>query len=101
VPWKDARVVGSLMATKLVLNEFIAFSMLGPLKGQISPRSFVIATYALCGFSNFGSIGIQIGAIGTLAPNRRSDLARLGLRALLAATLANYLSASIIGWFMS
>ena len=100
VPWKDATVVGSLMATKLVLNEFIAFSMLGPLKGQISQRSFVIATYALCGFANFGSIGIQIGAIGTVAPNRRTDLAQLGLRALLGATLANYLSASIIGLFM-
>ncbi len=100
VSWKDATAVGSLMATKLVLNEFIAFSMLGPLKGQISPRSFVIATYALCGFSNFGSIGIQIGAIGTVAPNRRTDLAQLGLRALLGATLANYLSASIVGLFM-
>jgi len=100
VPWKDATAVGNLMATKLVLNEFIAFSMLGPLKGQISPRSFVIATYALCGFSNFGSIGIQIGAIGTLAPNRTTDLAQLGFRALLGATLANYLSASIIGLFM-
>src|SRR5713101_884052 len=100
VSWKDATAVGSLMATKLVLNEFIAFSMLGPLKGQISPRSFVIATYALCGFSNFGSIGIQIGAIGTVAPNRRTDLAQLGFRALLGATLANYLSASIIGLFM-
>jgi len=84
-----------------VLNEFIAFSMLAPLKGQISPHSFVIATYALCGFSNFGSIGIQIGAIGTVAPNRRTDLAQLGFRALLGATLANYLSASIIGFFMA
>jgi CNT family concentrative nucleoside transporter len=101
VPWKDATAVGSLMATKLVLNEFIAFSMLGPLKGQISPHSFVIATYALCGFSNFGSIGIQIGAIGTVAPNRRTDLAQLGFRALLGVTLANYLSASIIGFFMA
>ena len=100
VPWKDATAVGSLMATKLVLNEFIAFSMLGPLKGKISPRSFVIATYALCGFSNFGSIGIQIGAIGAVAPNRRTDLAQLGFRALFGATLANYLSASIIGVFM-
>ena len=100
VPWKDARIVGSLMATKLVLNEFIAFSMLGPLKATIAAKSYGIATYALCGFSNFGSIGIQIGAIGALAPSRKTDLARLGFRALLAATLANYLSASIAGIFL-
>jgi len=99
VPWKDAMAVGSLMATKLVLNEFIAFTMLGPMKGHIDARSFTIATYALCGFSNFGSIGIQIGAIGAVAPNRRTDLAQLGFRALLGATLANYLSAAIVGFF--
>jgi CNT family concentrative nucleoside transporter len=97
VPWHDARVVGSLMATKLVLNEFVAFSMLGPLKGKIAARSFTIATYALCGFANFSSIGIQIGGIGALAPSRKHDLARLGMRALLAGTLANYLSAAIVG----
>jgi concentrative nucleoside transporter, CNT family len=100
VSWHDARAVGSLMATKLVLNEFLAFAMLGPLKGQIAARSYDIAQYAICGFSNFGSIGIQIGAIGALAPNRKSDLARLGFRALLAATLANYLSAAIAGIFL-
>ncbi|MGA7920895.1 MAG: nucleoside transporter C-terminal domain-containing protein [Candidatus Acidiferrales bacterium] len=100
VPWADARAVGSLMATKLVLNEFLAFSMLGPMKGHIAARSFSIATYAICGFSNFGSIGIQIGAIGSLAPNRKSDLAKLGFRALLAGTLANYLSAAIVGLFL-
>ena len=100
VPWHDARAVGSLMATKLVLNEFLAFAMLGPLKGHIAARSYDIAQYAICGFSNFGSIGIQIGAIGALAPNRKSDLARLGFRALFAATLANYLSAAIAGIFL-
>lgn len=100
VPWTDARAVGSLMATKLVLNEFLAFSMLGPMKGHIAARSFSIATYAICGFSNFGSIGIQIGAIGSLAPNRKTDLAKLGFRALLAGTLANYLSAAIVGLFL-
>ena len=99
VPWKDAMAVGSLMATKLVLNELIAFTKLGPMKGHIDARSFTIATYALCGFSNFGSIGIQIGAIGAVAPNRRTDLAQLGFRALLGATLANYLSAAIVGFF--
>jgi len=100
VPWADARTVGNLMATKLVLNEFLAFSMLGPLKGHIAPHSFTIASFAICGFSNFGSIGIQIGALGSLAPNRKSDVAKLGFRALLAGTFANYLSAAIVGLIM-
>ena len=97
VPWQDARTVGNLMGVKLVLNEFVAFSMLGPLKGHLAARSFTIATYALCGFANFTSIGIQIGGIGSLAPSRKSDLARLGFRALLAGTMANYLAAAIAG----
>ncbi len=97
VPWHDARAVGNLLATKVVLNEFVAFSLLGPLKGHIAARSFTIATYALCGFANFASIGIQIGGIGALAPSRKRDLARLGFWALLAGTLANYLSAAIVG----
>jgi CNT family concentrative nucleoside transporter len=97
VPWHDARAVGNLLATKLVLNEFVAYSLLGPLKGHIAARSFTIATYALCGFANFASIGIQIGGIGALAPLRKQDLARLGFWALLAGTLANYLSAAIVG----
>lgn len=100
VPSHDVRAVGNLMATKVVLNEFVAFTMLGPLKGHIAERSFTIATYALCGFSNFSSIGIQIGGIGALAPSRKQDLARLGFRALLAGTLANYLSAAIVGLFI-
>ncbi len=101
VPWHDAPAVGNLMATKVVLNEFVAFSMLGPLKGHIAERSFTIATYALCGFANFSSIGIQIGGIGSLAPSRKHDLARLGFWALLAGTLANYLSAAIVGLFIA
>ena len=100
VPWHDAMAVGNLLATKIVLNEFVAFSMLGPLKGHIAARSFTIATYALCGFANFASIGIQIGGIGTLVPSRRQDLARLGFWALLGGTLANYLSAAIVGLFI-
>ncbi len=100
VPWHDSMAVGNLLATKVVLNEFVAFSMLGPLKGHIAARSFTIATYALCGFANFGSIGIQIGAIGAVAPSRRHDMARLGLWALLGGTLANYLSAAIVGLFI-
>jgi CNT family concentrative nucleoside transporter len=101
VPWQDAATVGNLMGTKLVLNEFVAFSMLSPLKGHIAERSFTVATYALCGFANFSSIGIQIGGIGALAPSRKQDLARLGFRALLAGTLANYLAAAIAGLLLA
>jgi concentrative nucleoside transporter, CNT family len=101
VPWQDAAQVGNLMGIKVVLNEFVAFSQLGPLKGQIAERSFTIATYALCGFANFASIGIQIGGIGALAPSRKHDLARLGFRALLAGTLANYLAAAIAGLMLN
>ncbi|HET9178700.1 MAG TPA: nucleoside transporter C-terminal domain-containing protein [Terriglobia bacterium] len=101
VPWHDAMAVGNLLATKVVLNEFVAFSLLGPLKGHIAARSFTIATFALCGFANFGSIGVQIGAIGAVVPSRRHDMARLGLWALLGGTLANYLSAAIVGLFIN
>ena len=101
VPWQDARTVGYLLGTKLVINEFVAFSMLGPLKGHIAARSFTIATYALCGFANLSSIGIQIGGIGALAPSRKQDLARLGFRAVLAGTLANYLAAAIAGLLLA
>jgi concentrative nucleoside transporter, CNT family len=101
VPWKDAVQVGYLMGTKVVINEFVAFSLLGPMKGHIAARSFTIATYALCGFANFSSIGIQIGGIGSLAPSRKQDLARLGFRALLGGTLANYLAAAVAGLLLS
>jgi CNT family concentrative nucleoside transporter len=97
VPWSDCRAIGGLLGTRTVLNELIAFGQLGGLKTQLDPKSFTIATFALCGFANFSSIGIQLGGIGALAPDRRSDLARLGFRALLAGTLANYLSACIAG----
>jgi CNT family concentrative nucleoside transporter len=97
VPWRDAPTIGNLLGTRMVLNEFIAYSQLGSLKTTLDPRSFTIATFALCGFANFGSIGIQIGGIGALAPNRRHDLARLGLRAMFAGTLANFMTASIVG----
>jgi len=101
VPWKDAAAVGNLMGTKVVVNEFVAFSMLGPLKGQIAERSYTIATFALCGFANFASIGVQIGGIGALAPGRKQDLARLGFRALIAGTLANYMAAAIAGLLLA
>ncbi|HMF38409.1 MAG TPA: nucleoside transporter C-terminal domain-containing protein, partial [Isosphaeraceae bacterium] len=83
--------------TRTVLNELIAFQELGKLRDNLVERSFVIASFALCGFANFSSIGIQLGGIGALAPERRHDLARIGLRALLAGTMANFLSACIAG----
>jgi len=97
IPWHDCATVGNLLGLRTVTNELIAFQRLGPLKGTLDERSFTIATFALCGFANFSSIGIQIGGIGALAPNRKGDLARLGLRAMLAGTMANMMSASIVG----
>ena len=100
VPWQDAFTIGNLLGTRMVLNEFVAYSQLGPLKETLDPRSFTIATFALCGFANFSSIGIQIGGIGALAPNRRHDLARLGIRAMIAGTLANFVTATIAGFLL-
>jgi CNT family concentrative nucleoside transporter len=97
IPWHDCPIIGNLLGTRMVLNELVAFSLLGPQRSALDPRSFTIATFALCGFANLGSIGIQIGGIGALAPNRRGDLARLGLRAMLAGTMANLMSAAIAG----
>jgi len=97
VSWKDAFAVGDLLGTRTVLNELIAYSKLGTMKDTLDPRSFTIATFALCGFANFSSVGMQIGGIGALAPERRHDLARLGLWALLAGTFANFLTACIAG----
>ncbi len=97
VPWHDSGTIGSLLGTRMVLNEFIAYAQLGPLKPALDPRSFTIASFALAGFANFSSVGIQLGGIGALAPGRKGDLARLGLRAMLAGTLANFLSATIAG----
>jgi CNT family concentrative nucleoside transporter len=100
VAWKDAPTIGQLLGTRLVLNEFVAFIDLGKIKGTLDAHSFTIATYALCGFANFSSIGIQIGGIGALAPTRRSDLARLGLKAVMAGTMANFMSAAIAGMLL-
>ena len=100
VPWRDAPVIGNLLGTRMVINEFIAFDQLGKLKSSLDPRSVTIATFALCGFANFSSIGIQIGGIGALVPERRHDLARLGLRAMIAGTLANFVSACIAGMLL-
>jgi CNT family concentrative nucleoside transporter len=100
VPWHDCRFIGTLLGTRMALNELVAFSMLGPQKAFLDPRSFTIATFALCGFANLSSIGIQIGGIGALAPNKRGELARLGVRAMLAGTMANLMSASIAGMLL-
>jgi len=100
VPWRDASTVGNLLGTRMALNEFVAYAKLGSMAGTLDPKSFTIATFALCGFANFSSIGIQIGGIGALAPSRRHDLARLGLRAMLAGTLANFVTATIAGFLL-
>jgi CNT family concentrative nucleoside transporter len=100
IPWRDCPTIGSLLGTRMVLNELVAFSKLGPMRGVLDPRSFTIATFALCGFANLSSIGIQIGGIGALAPNKKGELARLGVRAMLAGTMANLMSASIAGMLM-
>jgi concentrative nucleoside transporter, CNT family len=100
VPWRDCPAIGSLLGTRTVLNELVAFSQLGPQRATLLPRSFTIATFALCGFANLSSIGIQIGGIGALAPNKKSELARLGARAMLAGTMANLMSASIAGMLL-
>jgi len=100
VAWNDCYTMGNLLGTRLVLNEFVAFLELAPLKTHMEPRSFVIATYALCGFANFSSIAIQIGGIGAIAPNRKSDLARLGLKAVAVGSMANFMSACIAGMLL-
>jgi CNT family concentrative nucleoside transporter len=97
VSWNDCATIGNLLGTRMVLNEFVAFVDLGKVKALLQPRSFVIATFALCGFANLSSIAIQIGGIGALAPSRKSDLARLGLKAMFVGTLANFMSACIAG----
>ncbi len=97
---KDCATVGNLLGTRMVLNEFVAFVDLGKIKASLEPRSFVIATFALCGFANLSSIAIQIGGIGGLAPTRKSDLARLGLKAMFVGTLANFMSACIAGMLL-
>jgi CNT family concentrative nucleoside transporter len=99
VRWHDATAVGNLLGTRMVLNEFVAFAQLGTMKAALDPRTFTITTFALCGFANFSSIGIQIGGIGALAPEQRQQLAKFGIRAMLAGTMANLISAAIVGIF--
>jgi concentrative nucleoside transporter, CNT family len=97
IPWHDAAAIGDLLGTRMVINEFVAFAQLGTMKTALDPRTFTIATFALCGFANFSSIGIQIGGIGALAPEQRQQLAKFGIRAMLAGTMANLMSAAIVG----
>jgi len=96
----DSKAVGSLLGTRMVVNELYAYTLLGGMKATLAARSFTIATFALCGFANFSSIGIQLGGIGALAPNKRGELARLGFRAMIAGTMANLMSAAIVGILM-
>jgi len=100
VPWRECPAIANLLGLRLVTNELVAFQRLGPMQAQLDPRTYTIATFALCGFANLSSIGIQIGGIGALAPNKRTELAQLGLRALMAGTMANLMSASIVGIMM-
>jgi concentrative nucleoside transporter, CNT family len=100
IPGHDVSAIGSLLGTRMILNEFVAFSRLAEIRASLDPRSYTIATYALCGFANLGNIGIEIGGIGSLAPNKRGELARLGIRAMLAGTMANLMSASIAGMLL-
>ena len=99
VPAQDTVTAGSLMGTKMVINEFVAYSKLSPMIAQnmLHPKSIMIISFALCGFANFSSIAIQVGGIGELAPERRGDLARLGFKALMIGTMASYLSATLAG----
>jgi CNT family concentrative nucleoside transporter len=99
VPWKDAPEIGTLLGIKTAVNEFVGYLQLTSMitEENLSPRSVVIATYAMCGFANLSSIAIQIGGIGGLAPNRRGDLAKIGFRAMIAGTLASFMTANIAG----
>jgi concentrative nucleoside transporter, CNT family len=102
IPWHEAHTIGYLLGLRMVTNELVAFQRLGPLgaSGVLDPRSFTIATFALCGFANLSSIGIQIGGIGALAPNKRTELALLGFRAMLCGTMANLMSAAVVSVFL-
>lgn len=98
IPWHEAGMVGALMGTKTVLNELLAYLDLAKLGGEhLSPRSGLIATYALCGFANFGSLGILIGGLGTMVPERRAEIVGLGLKAILSGTLATLMTGAIVG----
>ncbi|HLR95697.1 MAG TPA: nucleoside transporter C-terminal domain-containing protein [Jiangellaceae bacterium] len=97
VPWAEALDAGSFLGQKVVLNEFVAFSDFGPQAGDYTAKTQAVVTFALTGFANFGSLAILLGGLGGIAPKRRPDIARLGLRAVLGGTMANLMSAAIAG----
>ncbi|RPJ43888.1 MAG: NupC/NupG family nucleoside CNT transporter, partial [Candidatus Latescibacterota bacterium] len=101
IPSKDVLAVGTLLGTKIALNEFVAYAELAKIQDTLSERSVVIATYALCGFANLSSIGIQIGGVGWIAPDRRGDIARLGIRAMFAGAMATAMTACIAGTLLT
>ena len=102
IPWADAQQVGAMLGLKTILNEFIAYQELHRVMaaGTISPRAAIIASYALCGFANFGSLAILLGGIGGIAPERRHDIARLGMRSILAGTLATMMTGCVAGMLL-
>ncbi len=97
VPWGEATTAGSFVGQKVIVNEFVAFSNFAPIIDQLSPKTAAIVTFALTGFANLGSLGILLGGLGSLVKDRRREIAELGIRAILAATLANLMSAAIAG----
>jgi CNT family concentrative nucleoside transporter len=101
VPWDEAGIAGGLFGQKIVLNEFVAYISLGAQAGALSPRTIAVVTFALCGFANFSSIAIQMAVTGSLAPNQRPMIAKLGIRALVAGSLANLMSAALAGLLIS
>ena len=101
MPWNEASAAGGLFGTKVVLNEFVAFIALGAQQGTLSPATVAIVTFALCGFANFSSIAIQMAVTGGLAPNQRPMIAKLGLKALLAGSLSNLMSAALAGLILA
>jgi CNT family concentrative nucleoside transporter len=101
VPWDEASIAGSFIGQKMVVNEFVAYLNFIELKESLSAQSQAIITFALCGFANFSSIAILMGGVGALAPTRRTEIAQLGLKAVIAATLANLMSAALAGIFLS
>ena len=101
VPWSESLQAGSLIGQKVILNEFVAFSEFVQYQDTLLPRTRVLVTFALCGFANLSSIAILLGGIGVMAPGRRQEIASLGLKAILAGSLSNFLSAAIAGFFIA
>jgi CNT family concentrative nucleoside transporter len=101
IPWNEAQIAGGLFGTKVVLNEFVAYIELGGAQAHLSPNTIAIATFALCGFANFSSIAIQMAVTGNLAPNQRPMIAKLGIKALIAGSLANLMSAALAGLLLN